>query len=174
MGVFGGSANTDCQQRTSGFVVLCHLPHKRLKCSISQDMHVGDVSSSSLSLSTTTITPFLIEQGTNGVKSRALRALNVSSSRFPPFLRNSFVENWAIKVSVSVQFFTCEIMSSGSTFLWMTKVIRERTIGEVNRTLMRLGGWAPMCCSSTRNSVKRGQRLKLGRSLENCSSAPLY
>jgi hypothetical protein len=87
---------------------------------------------------------------------------------------NSFVENWAIRVSVSVQFFTCEIMSSGSTFLWMTKVIRERTMGEVKRTLMRLGGWAPMCCSSTRNSVRRGQRLKLGRSLENCSSAPPY
>jgi len=58
-------------------------------------------------------------------------ALNVSSSRFPPFLQRSFVANWAIAVSVSAQRPTCVIMSSGSTFLRMTNVIRVRTTGEV-------------------------------------------
>ena len=63
-------------------------------------------------------------------------------------------------------------MSSGSAFPWMMKVIRDRTTGEIKSALIRLGGWAPMCCSSTRSSVRRGQRPKLGRSLENGSSAP--
>jgi len=99
-------------------------------------------------------------------------ALNVSSSRFPPLLQNSFVENWAIMMSVCFQIFTYEMTSSGSTFLWMTKVIRERAMGEVKSVLIRLGGWALMCCSSMRSSVKRGQRPKLGRSLETGSSAP--
>jgi len=99
-------------------------------------------------------------------------ALNVSSSRFPPSLQNSFVENWAIVMSVCFQSFTYEMTSSGSTFLWMTKVIRERAMGEVKSVLIRLGGWPLMCCRSMRSSVKRGQRLKFGRSLEAGSSAP--
>lgn len=99
-------------------------------------------------------------------------ALNVSKSRFPPFLQNSFAENRAITRSVSAQFFTYETSSSAFTLLWITKVIRDKTIGEVKRELIMLGGVWEMCWSSMRNSVKLGQRLKLGRSLENHSFAP--
>lgn len=117
-----------------------HLLQSRLDRSISQDTHVGKLSSWSSSVSTTTSTPLLIERGTSLAKSRGLRALNVSTNRFPPFLQDSFVANWEIMISVSVQCFVCEMISSGSTFLWMTKVIRERTMGEVKRVLIRLGG----------------------------------
>lgn len=99
-------------------------------------------------------------------------ALNVSCSRFPPLLRNSFVENRAIIISVSVQFLAYTTMSSGPTFPWTMKVIRDRTMGEVRTVLSRLGGLAQMCCNSTQTSVKREQRLKFSRSLENGSSAP--
>lgn len=140
-----------------------------LGCSASQDTHAGNVSSSSSPRSTTTSTPFLTEYGTSCAKSRALTALNVSKSCSPPPLQASFVEKWAIMISVSAHVFTYEMRSSGSTLLWMTKVIRDRTIGEVKRVLIILGGSSLMCCSSMRNSVKDGQRLKSGRRFEDCS-----
>ena len=126
-----------------GFVISCRLwppTSISLYYSISQDTHDDSVSSSSSSFSTTTSTPLLIEYGINGVKSRTLITLNVSSSRFPPFLQKSFVENRAITMSVSVQYSVNNMMSSGSTLLWMTKVIRDRTTGEIKSVLIRLGG----------------------------------
>jgi hypothetical protein len=135
-----------------------------------QDTHPRGVNSSSCPVLITTSTPLSTEWGTNMAKSRTRMTSNVSRSRFPPSLQKSFFENLAIMTSVSSQSFTYDMRSSGSTFSWMMKVIRDRAIGEVRRVLIMLGGSSLMHCSSMRSSVKPGQRLKLGRSFENFSS----
>jgi len=117
-----------------------HNPQLVLRFPASQEAHVGNASSSSSPRSTTTCTPLSTEYGTNWAKSRTLATLNVSSSRFPSSLQNSFAANRAITMSVSAQSFTYEKRLSGFTLSWITKVIRDKTTGEVKRELIMLGG----------------------------------